>query len=289
MLAYVAKTIKSIESDKLVSDFPSAISALRAVGLDDFGEFLIGLPNSQFPKLSKILPRMASDEVQMNWTGQCGVPLLKQSLSVTRSIAANFPEITGSALSGKRILDFGCGYGRLARLMFYFTDRIEGVDPWSRSIEICRECGLGTQFRQSEYLPKDLPVEPDARFDLIYAFSVFTHLSKRATLTALETLRNYIADNGVLMITIRPVEYWNLSEWMNTLKNAKAADCNREHETKGFCFVPHDRAAVDGDITYGDTSMSLEWLSENARQWKIAKIDRSIEDAYQIYVYLVPN
>lgn len=288
MLAYATEMIEAIESDHTISDFASAVSALRSVGLDNFGEFFIGLPNAKFPRLSGMLPQMASDEVQRNWTGQCGIPLLKQSLAVTRSISSLFPEITGSALFGKRVLDFGCGYGRLARLMYYFTDQVDGVDPWSKSIEICHECGLKS-FKQSDYLPNELPFPAGANFDLIYAFSVFTHLSERATFSALGALRKYIAPGGVLMITIRPIEYWSAAEQAKLLGKVKAADCSRKHATEGFCFVPHDRMPVDGDVTYGDTSMTLEWLSRNAAGWKIAKIDQSIEDIFQIYVFLVPN
>ncbi|WP_423414776.1 class I SAM-dependent methyltransferase [Hyphomicrobium sp. B1] len=287
MLSHVTEMIGEVERDPSISDFSSAVSALRAIGLDDFGRFFIELPNPAFPKLSSILPRMASNDVQRNWTGQCGVPLLKQSLAVTRSMSSVFAEITGSSLSGKRVLDFGCGYGRLARLMFYFTDHVEGVDPWSKSIEICQDCGLDG-FKQSDYLPSDLPFPGGETFDLIYAFSVFTHLSKRATLTALKTLRNYVSNNGVLMITIRPVEYWDAAERDKSLRNTSVNDCIKKHDIEGFCFVPHDRPPVDGDVTYGDTSMTLEWLRRNNNNWEVAKIDRSIEDTYQIYVYLTP-
>lgn len=288
MLSYVKELIDAAERDPLINDMNSAISSLRSIGLDDFGEFFITLPNKDFPKLSSLLPRMASDEVQKNWTGACGIPLLKQSLSVVRSMSATFPNLNGSALSGKRVLDFGCGYGRLARLMFYFTDHVEGVDPWSRSIEICNQDGL-MSFKKSDYLPESLPFDPGTTFDLIYAFSVFTHLSQRAALSALATLRKYIADDGVMMITIRPVEYWPVAERLGTLKRTSVAQCTRQHQAEGFCFVPHSRESVDGDITYGDTSMTFDWLRDNAKDWKLAKIDRSIEDAFQVYVYLTPS
>ena len=45
-----------------------------------------------------------------------------------------------------------------------------------------------------------------AGFDLIYAFSVFTHLSEKTAHIVLSTLRDHIADTGVLVLTIRPKE-----------------------------------------------------------------------------------
>ena len=41
------------------------------------------------------------------------------------------------------VLDFGCGYGRLARLFYYYIkqDNFYGVDPWDRSINECLDNG----------------------------------------------------------------------------------------------------------------------------------------------------
>ena len=135
------------------------------------------MPDREFPTLSKALPRMATAEVQTQWTGSSGLTLLKQSCNFVRSAAYHFNRLTSRPLDGSAILDYGCGYGRLARLMYYFSDpaRLYGVDPWERSIAICHDCGLGENFRVSDYLPKDLPVgakklRPDLRVLGVYAF-----------------------------------------------------------------------------------------------------------------------
>ena len=71
---------------------------------------------------SSMLPRMASEQVQLNWTGASGAVLLGQTLNFVNCIAANYSDLTGKGLKNKKILDFGCGYGRIMRLMYYFTD-----------------------------------------------------------------------------------------------------------------------------------------------------------------------
>ena len=186
------------------------------------------------------------------------------------------------------MLDFGCGYGRLARLMYYFTDpeNLFGVDPWDRSIEICRADGLGENFRQSEYLPDSLPVLR-TDFDFIYAFSVFTHLSRRAAERALDVCRRNIAADGVMLITIRPAEYWDLDASIHGL--ADTSQLRAAHRRTGFAFSPHHRSAVDGDVTYGDASMTIAWLADTFPRWRIKMVDRSLEDPYQIYVFLCPS
>ena len=196
---------------------------------------------------------------------------------------------TGQGLEGRSVLDFGCGYGRFARIMYYFTDpdNYYGVDPWDLSIELCRKANLPGHLAVSEYLPVSLPIG-DVKFDVIFAFSVFTHLSLRATDLALRTLQNYIGDNGLLVITIRPIEDGVVLLHVSDLipDAARSVAAHREH---GFAFHPHVRPAVEGDVTFGDTSMSLEFLRTHFNQWEVVQFDRSLDDPYQLVVFLKAN
>ncbi len=154
---HVREVLRDFEDDPRPLSLPTMLPVLRkTLGLDDFGEIMISAPMEDFPRVSRELPRMASAETQINWTGAHGLPLLRQSCSFVRSAAYNFTRLTGRPLDDAAILDYGCGYGRLARLMYYYTDpeNFYGVDPWDRSIEICRADGLGDHFLQSDYLPE---------------------------------------------------------------------------------------------------------------------------------------
>ena len=147
--------------------------------------------------------------------------------------------------------------------------RIWGLDPWEKSIELCRADAVLGQLAVSDYLPTALPVG-DARFDLIYAFSVFTHLSERAATLALTTLRRYVARGGLLVITIRPTEYWDhldsvvRAEASSTGNSIDRDELVARHEKSGFAFVPHARGAIDGEVIYSDTSLSFEWIEQHA-------------------------
>lgn len=286
MFEYAYEVARTVDAEMGEPSLVNALRGLRQLGLEDFGELLASMPDSTFPNLSRVLPRMASAEVQTKWTGTHGLSLLKQTSNFVRSAAYNFIRLTGRPLDGAQLLDFGCGYGRIARLMYYFTDpeRFIGVDPWDRSIELCHQAGFGENFRRSDYLPKSLPVG-DTKFDLIYAFSVFTHLSERATRQALDTLRYYVRDDGVLLITVRPIEYWAVS---HPDHGDMVAQMSR-HRRYGFAFLPHNRERIDGDITYGDTSMTPEWLVAEFPRWRLAGLDRSLDDPYQVYLFLQPR
>jgi SAM-dependent methyltransferase len=285
----VESTLQAIEADPAINSREAALIALRRLGLEDFAHVLMAMPAPQFPRLSALLPRMASEDLQQRWTGATGITLLRQTSAFVRSLAYNYTKLGGGTLEGRLILDFGCGYGRIARWMYYFSQpaRVFGVDPWERAIAVCRQDGLGPQFIQSSYLPATLPVD-DIRFDLIYAFSVFTHLSERAMRAALATLAEYLNENGLLAITIRPVEYWQnekLAQSQGLVDHQLAM-----HKEKGFSFLPHDhdkeRPRIDGEMTYGDSSFTLDWFSQAFPYFAIKGVDRSLDDPFQYYLFL---
>ena len=282
---YANAILASAEQAAAAGDEAKMFSKLRELSLDDFGLVMLSMPSKQFPGLSNVLPYMASPEIQRAWTGSDGITLLRQSVTFVRAVRSSYEALTGNSMSGARILDYGCGYGRLLRLMMYYAenDQLVGCDPWDESIRICVEDGFKCKLDVTDYLPESLPY-PAESFDFIYAFSVFTHTSVRATKTALAALRKVIAKDGILAITIRPAEYWDMDQ--NFTKQAAAL--KKKHRKEGFVFMPHQREAVDGDITYGDTSMTFEYLDSVAKGWKRVGYDRSLDDAYQIIVYLKP-
>jgi SAM-dependent methyltransferase len=287
MFEHVKDVVKALETDPDVATRADAINALRRLGMGDFGVVLLSMPHPAYPKLSRLLPAMASEKAQRNWTGNHGLPLLQQTTEFVRAMSYNFARATGRNLDDVRILDYGCGYGRIARLMYYFTaeEKFFGVDPWDQAISLCHEAGLTTNFLVSDYLPESLPVGSE-KFDLIYAFSVFTHLSHRAMTAALHTLRKYIADDGMLTITVRPIEYWQHdAHTTSAQKSALVAS----HRNDGFAFKPHIREAIDGDVTYGDTSTGLGWIEANFPEWEIKGVDRCLSDTLQRYVFMTPR
>jgi SAM-dependent methyltransferase len=285
LLDCVSRELQKIEklADNLTRS--EALKKLRALSLGDFGLLMLSIPNPDFPKLSAVLPRMAKEEVQIGWTGTAGVDLLTQTIDFVRSLAYNFTRATGRPFEHANILDFGCGYGWIMRMMYCFSgeDQVYGVDPWDISIETCRADGLTQNFSMSEYLQSTLPIPP-RHSDLVCAFSVFTHLSERATFPSLNTISDYLKPDGLIAITIRPVEYWDMDTQARRLN---LIDQQKEkHNQQGFSFLPHGRPPVDGDIRYGDTSVSLDWLKGSFPKLKIAAVDRLLSDPYQMYIFL---
>lgn len=264
---------------------------LRHLSLDDFALLMLGMPDTdKYPGLSSVLPAMASDDVQRSWTGTTGDRLMRQRVPFIKKLRRRFLEVSGRPLEGCRILDYGCGYGLMLRLFSYLTDpdHIAGCDPWDRSIRLCEEAGITSRLDMTDYLPSSLPYE-EQTFDLVLAYSVFTHTSRRASICALEAIHPVIKPDGLLVLTIRPIEFWNLDvEGLAYISRPEKSALRHAHNLTGFAFRPHNRPPIDGDVTYVDTTMKVTMIEELCSKWKMICHDRLLSDPHQIVVLLQP-
>jgi SAM-dependent methyltransferase len=101
-----------------------------------------------------------------------------------------------------RVLDWGCGSGRLSRLLL--ADRpgpeVFGCDIDGDAVRWCRENLPGGHFEQTELLPP-LPYG-DGFFPLVLAYSVFTHLKPEVQFAWLGEMRRVLAPGGLLLASI---------------------------------------------------------------------------------------
>lgn len=263
------------------------LAVLRQLSLPEFGELMFGLPSADLPALSRVLPSMPPAQIQIGWTGSAGAASRAVSVEFVQKLGAAYEELTGGTLAGRRILDYGCGYGRMLRLVYWFTElgNIYGFDPSDESLALCEQYGLLGTIEKSDFLPESLPCAPTT-FDLIYCFSVFTHTSARAARLALRALRDRVTPDGLVVITIRPRGYWAVAAKQKLVPERKKYE--KAHDADGFAFYPHNRAPIDGDVTYGDTSMTLDYFRSNFPFFEIVKQDDTYSDRYQRILYLKP-
>lgn len=279
-------SITLLQQAEVSNDREVAVGLLGAMPLDDFGLVLLD-PLPDHPFLRSLLPTMASEEVQNTWTGSSGMTLLRQSLIFMRGLDAAMAKWRGRSLAGASVLDYGCGWGRLLRLLSHYTEasKIFGVDPWQASIDQCEQHGVWGTIRQSEYLPEALPV--DEQVDIAFAFSVFTHTSERAARAALGALRKTVKREGLLIFTARGREFWDFK----TENPGTTADTlKKSHEERGFAFNGHG-VTHEGEWLYGDASMSQDFARRMLEDtgWRWLGYDRSLADMYQIWIIAEPG
>ena len=104
---------------------------------------------------------------------------------------------------GARVLDFGCGCGRILVNVFHAMPgwQLFGTDVDEEAIAWCREnLASAATFDANAKLPP-LRYESET-FDLVYCVSVFTHLPRDLQLAWLGELRRILRPGGVLITTI---------------------------------------------------------------------------------------
>jgi SAM-dependent methyltransferase len=265
------------------SSLEETLLVLRTLDTDSFGLLLLDMPNSRWPALSALLPAAAPEDVERHLTGAAGRSLLGRSVSFIRTTAHHFLRQTGRSLSGARVLDFGFGYGRLTRLMLRYCDpgQIYGCDPAPRSLDWATQHRLPGNFAASDTLPKTLPFG-SLLFDLVYSFSVFTHLSQEATCIALDSLASRLSPNGMMVITIRPIEFWHLQ---TAIPEEGRANLIADHSRFGFAFRPHAASTPH----YGDTSVSVGWLRTAVPRMIVVGWDWLMNDPNHIVIFMTPS
>jgi SAM-dependent methyltransferase len=117
-----------------------------------------------------------------------------------RFIRALLP--AGFELDGRRALDFGCGAGRILR---HAAAEDPGCEYWGCDIDPASIAWLEQHaspplhvLRNGDWPP--LPIA-DAHFDLIWAFSVFTHLTDAWSAWLVE-LHRLLKPDGILVATV---------------------------------------------------------------------------------------
>jgi SAM-dependent methyltransferase len=105
------------------------------------------------------------------------------------------------SFAGKRVLDFGCGAGRTLR---HFLDEASaGTELWGADIDADSIAWLSGNLCPPLHAIRNAdapPLQVDAGFDLIWALSVFTHLTD-LSLSWLAELHRLLKPGGLLVAT----------------------------------------------------------------------------------------
>jgi hypothetical protein len=124
--------------------------------------------------------------------------------------------------------------------------------------------------------------------NLIYAYSVFTHMKDDVAANAMKVLRQHISENGLLCITIRPRSYWHAHISGGQISEVQQKQKLSDHDKNGYAFISYEDNKHGGPSNWGDASYSLNYIKENWKDWEVLKYDFADSDPYQIIVFLKP-
>ncbi len=259
---------------------------------DDLWAVLLTREYDLYPNIRALLPGAPEPTLQWMWNGALGLELLGQSKDFYARVRQLNERHGRVPLDQARILDFGCGWGRLTR--FFARDampgRLFGCDPTPEILEVCAETGVPGDLRQTAFTPESLPF---GELDLAFSFSVFTHISEPAHRACLEAIHASLAPGGLAVITVRPPTYLDKDPLMKPARAELSADYpSRELKEPRYIFVPHSvedghPQYDEGEMTYGDTVISYPYIEENWTDlFEIAEVGVQTADMYQVPIAL---
>jgi SAM-dependent methyltransferase len=135
--------------------------------------------------------------------GDTSVPRFAMGGATIFNNAANYLREMGLDWSHfPRILDWGCGAGRLTRYLIGETQcTVTGVDIDEDNIAWCRQTYMGGIFHTVPLRPPtDLPA---GHFNLVFGLSVFTHLQEADQFLWLEELQRVTQRGGLLFLSVQ--------------------------------------------------------------------------------------
>jgi SAM-dependent methyltransferase len=100
-------------------------------------------------------------------------------------------------------IDFGCGWGRLTRFFtrHFESENLIGLDTLQEMVDDCTTANEWATFRRVDLAP---PTDmASASCDLIYAYSVFSHLSESAHDLWIAEFARLLRPGGLLVVTTR--------------------------------------------------------------------------------------
>ena len=116
----------------------------------------------------------------------------------------------GYSFDGRRVLDFGCGTGRVLR---QFLPEAASGEFWGCDLHpptiawLTQHLSPPLHFYVNDRIPTP---HADGYFDLVYAISVFTHITHEWSAWLLE-LHRILKPDGLLLVTIIGPEGWGKS------------------------------------------------------------------------------
>jgi SAM-dependent methyltransferase len=158
--------------------------------------------------LKSILPGAPSDSVQEMFTGSTGDATLREGFEYYKNVREQYEKYKGDISSAHKILDFGCGWGRIIRFFMkdIETSKIYGCDPVEDMIKICKEQNKYCNFELIDTYPPNS--FQDNTFDLIYSYSIFSHFSEDFHLQLLHEIKRILKPGGIYITTTRNRDFF---------------------------------------------------------------------------------
>ena len=156
------------------------------------------------------------------------------------------------------VLDFGCGCGRVTRYWSDFAGAVSGSDVNAKAIDWCRD-NLGFARFERNALAPPLDFAPGS-FDLVYALSVFTHLTAELQLGWRDEMLRVLRPGGLLLVTTHGRSYVSRLDEDERTRFERGELVVRWTDVPGtnLCSAYHPEAYLRDTFARGFTFLELQ-------------------------------
>ena len=224
-------------------------------------------------RFAGVLPSLPDESVQYRFAGKAGDEALVEAHTLARTFKDLYREHVGPFTQSTRVLDYGCGWGRITR---FFLNEVAGENLWGIDcneglIGFCRESNPWSRFELNDPLP---PTElATGHFDLAFSYSVFTHLREDVHLAWLDELRRVVKPGGLLILTVRPRHFISYCASLTAESTPQAGlvdlfpdpeQALDDYDRGGFVYVPYRISGYGewwGEACISRAYVEREWAS----------------------------
>ena len=182
------------------ADADALFKTFRGRSDSDWLDILVS--SLRIPEIEGVtMPGFPDEDLQRGMHGHCGEVSLHEAHAFFREIKA-YAAYAGRPIEARRrMLDFGCGWGRTLRLFMkdIEPENLFGTDATSRFLTEARRCNPNLNFLSCDVAPPTLLAAES--LDYIISWSVFSHLDEFLTMRWIEEFARLLKPGGLLMLT----------------------------------------------------------------------------------------
>lgn len=238
-------------------------------------------------EIANLLPGLPPVSMQETFTGSAGFSTLYEGFLAYQLFKRCYETHVGPIENCRGVLDFGCGWGRIIR--FFLKDvrpeKITGVDQVEEAIQRCLETNRWCNFKFIEPYPP-VPLASES-FDLIYLYSVFSHLPEEMHWGLLKEFDRLLRPGGMLIVTTRRRDF---IEWCRDLREDPALD-EKPDFIKGSAKAFTDIDAVlseydEGKFCYHNYGHTDRWSFWGETCIPKVYVEKNWSEVFDIYDYI---
>jgi len=209
-------------------------------------------------------PAFPDPQLQASFVGSSGQSSLEEAFLFYQDMKYYARQLAISIDRGARILDFGCGWGRNYRFLLkdVSPENLIGIDVDAECVRLCQQCIPMGRFEVCGSSPP-LTLKEHS-FDIIYAYSVFSHLSEAVQLRWVKEFARILRPGGMLIVTTLKFAHLHVWEklrqrgdhWATLLSGFELGKAEEQFRSGGFLFCGTGGGGVRSADFYGEAIIS---------------------------------